>query len=314
VGVALTLVQGLVILLVTYVLARFARHVSRRASRAALWDVQLVLLVGRIVYLAVLAIGILTFLDVIAPGLVGPIIGGVGLLGLAFGLAFQDVLKNWISGFFLLLERPFHIGDDITVGSDEGTVETVLLRVTVLRSLDGVKIQIPNQQVYTSATANRSSYPMRKFVSTAHIADGVELKGILAKARGELAKAKGIAADPAPRVGLLPRPDLGPSLEASYWVDYHRVDVGGVKGEVNARLALVAAGETLEDEADLDVARQVEWVSVPDDGEISVRRKPGPAPRPSSVLKAAKVVKEVKEKAAEVVAPLPARKKTDKQE
>jgi small conductance mechanosensitive channel len=312
--VALTLLQGFVVLLFTYLVARLARHLSRRASRAALWDIQLVLLVGRIVYLAVLAIGLLAFLDVIAPSLVGPIIGGVGLLGLAFGLAFQDVLKNWISGFFLLLERPFHIGDDITVGTFEGTVETVLLRVTVLRSFDGEKIQIPNQQVYTSATSNRSSYPMRKFVSTAHIADGVELDGILSRARAELGKAKGIATEPAMRVGLALRPDLGPSLEASYWVDYHRVDVLGVKGEVNARLALVAAGKSLDNDADLEVARQVQWVSVPDDGEVSVRRKPAPPPRRTSVLKAAKVVKEVKEKAAEVVATAPSRREAAKKE
>jgi small-conductance mechanosensitive channel len=301
-----------VVLFITFLLARFARHISRRASRAALWDVQLVLLVGRIVYIAVLAIGLLTFIDVVAPAYVAPTIGAVGLLGLAFGLAFQDVLKNWISGFFLLLERPFRIGDDIKVEPWEGTVETVLLRVTVLRALDGEKIQIPNQQVYTSAIRNRSSYPMRRFTSIAHIADGVELNGILVRARAELAKAKGIATDPPPRVGLVPRPDLGASLEAGYWVDYHRVDVGGVKGEVNARLAMVAAGGTLGD-ADLEVARQVEWISVPD-GEVSIRRKPAPPPRPSSVLKASKVVKEVKEKAAEVVAASSARKESPKKQ
>ena len=107
--------QGLVVLFITYLLARFARRLSQRASRGALWDVQLVLLVGRVVYIAVLAIGLLAFIDVVAPGYVAPTVGAVGLLGLAFGLAFQDVLKNWISGFFLLLERPFQIGDNIKV-------------------------------------------------------------------------------------------------------------------------------------------------------------------------------------------------------
>jgi hypothetical protein len=101
---------------------------------------------------------------------------------------------------------------------------------------------------------------------------------------------------------LAPRPDLGPTIEAGYWVDYHRVDAGGVKSEVDARLALVAAGRTLESDADLEVARQVEWMKAPD-GEVSIRRKPAPAPRPSSVLKAAKAVKEVTEKAAEAISP-----------
>jgi small conductance mechanosensitive channel len=215
--------------------------------------VQLVLLVGRIVYLAALAIGLLSFIKVVAPGYLGPTIGALGLLGLAFGLAFQDVLKSWISGFFLLLERPFRIGDEIKISQWEGRVESVLMRVTVLRSPDGEKIQIPNQQVFTSAIVDRSSYPTRRLVSTARVADDVELKGLLGRGLAELNRVSGIATDPSPAVALVPRADLGPSIEASYWVDYHREDVGRVKGEVDARLAHVAAGSGLDDAADLAV-------------------------------------------------------------
>jgi small-conductance mechanosensitive channel len=218
--------------------------------------VQLVLLVGRIVYIGVLVLGLLSLIDVVAPGYLGPTIGAVGLLGLAFGLAFQDVLKSWISGFFLLLERPFRIGDEIKVSQWEGSVESVLMRVTVLRALDGEKIQIPNQQVYTSAIINRSSYPTLRFVSTARIPDDVELKGLLGHGMAEVKRVRGVAADPAPVVTLVPRADVGPSIEARYWVDYHQVDVGRVKSEVDARLAHAAAGGTLDDEADLAVIGQ----------------------------------------------------------
>ena len=252
-GVGLTIGEGLLVLLVTYVVARLARSLSRRASRNAHWDVQLVLLVGRIVYLTVLSAGILSFIKVVAPSYLGPTIGALGLLGLAFGLAFQDVLKSWISGFFLLLERPFRIGDDIRISQWEGSVESVLMRVTVLRSGDGEKIQIPNQQVFTSAIVNRSSYPTRRLVSTAKIADNVELNGLLGRGMAEVKRVRGIAADPAPAVALVPRADLGPSIEASYWIDYHREDVSRVKGEVDARLAHVAAGSSFDDAADLAV-------------------------------------------------------------
>jgi small conductance mechanosensitive channel len=252
-GVGLTIGEGILVLIVTYLVARLARHLSRRASRNAQWDVQLVLLVGRIVYLGVLALGLLSFIKVVAPGYLGPTIGALGLLGLAFGLAFQDVLKSWISGFFLLLERPFRIGDEINISQWQGTVESVLMRVTVLRSTDGEKIQVPNQQVFTSAIVNRSSYPTRRLVSTARIADGVELKELLGRGMKEIRRVSGIATDPAPKVALVPRADIGPSIEASYWIDYHREDAGRVKSEVDARLAHVAAGGALEDEADLAV-------------------------------------------------------------
>jgi small conductance mechanosensitive channel len=256
------------VLLLTFVLARLARRISRRASRGARWDVQLVLLVGRVVYIGVLALGFFTFLDVVAAQYVAPTLGAVGLLGLAFGLAFQDVLKNWISGFFLLLERPFRIGDNIRVGTWDGRVETVRLRVTELRAIDGEKILVPNQQVYTSAIVNRTSYPVRRFVSTAKIPDGADLRGMLTRGLAEMKKVRGLAADPLPTVALVPRADMGPALEARYWVNYRQADVDAVKGEVDARIAHVASGRLLDSGADLAVAREVDLIGKPDDDKL----------------------------------------------
>ena len=168
----------------------------------------------------------------------------------------------------------------------------MLLRVTVLRSLDGQMIQVPNQAVYTSAIVNRSSYPQRKYVSTARIEEDVPLNGILSIALSELRRVRGIAGDPAARVALAPRADFGPALTATYWIDFHRVDVGGVRGEVDARLGHVAAGTTLDGGA-AELAWRGRWSgpAPPKRVETSIRRKPAPPPRQTRVLKAAKVVK-----------------------
>jgi small-conductance mechanosensitive channel len=225
-------------------------------------DVQLVLLVGRIVYIGVLALGFFAFLSVVAPQYVGPTLGALGLLGLAFGLAFQDVLKNWISGFFLLLERPFRIGDEIRVGTWDGRVETVRLRVTELLAVDGEKILVPNQQVYTSAIVNRTSYPSRRLLTTAKIPDGADLRGMLAQGLTEIGKVHGVASDPHPTVALVPRSDMSPALEARYWVHYREADLRAVKDEVDARIAHVVSGTVL-DAGDLDAARLVDLVGKP---------------------------------------------------
>jgi small-conductance mechanosensitive channel len=217
---------------------------------------------------------------------VAPTLGALGLLGLAFGLAFQDVLKNWISGFFILMERPFRLGDYIRVGTWDGRVETVRLRVTELRAADGVKVLVPNQQVYTAAIVNRSSYPARRFVSTAKIPDGADLRGMLTRGLAELNKVRGLAPDPPPTVALVPRADMGPALEARFWVNYREVNVDAVQGEVDARIAHVASGRLLDTGADLAVAREVDLIGKPDDAKLPKlkppRRRPAPPDRKSS--------------------------------
>jgi small-conductance mechanosensitive channel len=233
--------EGTLALLLTLLLARAARAISRGASKRL--DPQLVLLIGRVAYIGVLIAGGLTVLSIIAAQVVPPLLGAVGLLGLAVGLAFQDVLKNFLAGVFLLLERPFRIGDEIRVGEFSGTVETILLRVTVLKSADGLKVLLPNQEVYTSAIVNTSGYPQRQFSSAARLLGDKPMGDIVDRAAAELKAIAGIATDPAPAVSLVPHPEGGATVEARYWLDYRENDSAAVQREVNAMLLRVARAE-----------------------------------------------------------------------
>jgi small conductance mechanosensitive channel len=66
-----------------------------------------------------------------------PVLAGAGVAGLAVGLAAQSVLKDWISGFFLLTEGRLRVNDVIKIGDLAGSVESLSLRTTVLRAFDG---------------------------------------------------------------------------------------------------------------------------------------------------------------------------------
>ena len=244
-SLGLTLIEGGLILVLTYFAARLASAFSQRASRNAHWDVQLVLLVGRIFYVIALAVGLLALLYVVAPNLVGPVLGAVGLLGLAFGLAFQDILRNWLSGFFLLIERPFHIGDDISVGDHTGTVEAVELRTTVLRTPDGRKILVPNQMVFSSPLINNSYYPLRATVTAVRIPPDRDPSDMLKEARAELSRVGGVANEPSSTVAFQPRGDGDTALVARYWIDYLHHDADAVEREVNARMVFVVAGANI---------------------------------------------------------------------
>jgi small conductance mechanosensitive channel len=278
-SIGLTLIEGFLVLVVTYIAARLASSFSRRASRNAHWDVQLVLLMGRVFYVVVLAIGLLALLYVVAPQFVAPVLGIVGLLGLALGLAFQDILRNWLSGFFLLVERPFRIGDDITVKEYTGRVETVELRTTVLRTPEGRKIMVPNQVVFTEPLLNSSFYPLRQSVTRVRIPPDRDPSEMLKEARAELGRVDGVAEDPSPTVAFAPRADADTALEVRYWVDYLHQDVGAIEREINARMVFVVAGANITAN-DVAVTRQAPFLrtppqSAPPREATKVRSRPG---------------------------------------
>ena len=92
---------------------------------------------------------------------IGPIIAGLGLLGVAVALGAQDLFKNLISGVMILMEKRFQIGDVILVpGHTEGVVEQIGFRSTLIRKFDSSPITIPN---YIFAEAPILNYSNRNF-------------------------------------------------------------------------------------------------------------------------------------------------------
>lgn len=78
---------------------------------------------------------------------IGPLVASAGVAGLAIGLGAQSLIKDTINGFFILYENQYANGDVITIGEHSGTVEDVNLRRTMLRSVNGAAIIIPNGEV-----------------------------------------------------------------------------------------------------------------------------------------------------------------------
>lgn len=78
---------------------------------------------------------------------IGPLLTGVGIIGVAISLGAQNLVKDMINGFFILLEDQFSVGDVITIGDASGFVERMNLRITQLRSIDGELITVPNSSI-----------------------------------------------------------------------------------------------------------------------------------------------------------------------
>ena len=93
----------------------------------------------------------------IAGAQIAPIVGALGILGLAVSLAAQDTFSNFISGIILLIDRPFRIGDWVKIGDEFGKVEGLTLRTTRLRTPDNESVAIPNAVVAGGEIKNLSA-------------------------------------------------------------------------------------------------------------------------------------------------------------
>lgn len=141
---------------------------------------QLLRSVGRIVILVVALL--LTFNLFIN---IGPLLAGAGILGLAVSFGAQSLVKDIISGFFILFENQFAIGDVIEAGGKGGVVERMTLRVVVLRDLEGVMHVIPNGEI--SVVSNRTRGWSRAVVDVG-VAYGEDVDRALTVVRDEAAQ------------------------------------------------------------------------------------------------------------------------------
>ena len=111
---------------------------------------QLLRSVGRIVvFVIALLLTFNIFIDI------GPILAGAGILGLAVSFGAQSLVKDVISGFFILFENQFAIGDVVEAAGKSGVVERMTLRVVVLRDLKGVMHVIPNSEIKVVSNMTR---------------------------------------------------------------------------------------------------------------------------------------------------------------
>ena len=93
----------------------------------------------------------------------GAVLGAAGVAGIAVGFAAQTSLSNIISGFFMIGERPFELGDVIEVDGIAGTVDTIGLLALTLRTFDNRSVRIPNETLVKTKLINITRHPIRRF-------------------------------------------------------------------------------------------------------------------------------------------------------
>jgi small-conductance mechanosensitive channel len=189
-------------------------------------------LVRRALQAVVLLLGILLALNLLgATALVGAVLGSAGVVGLAFGFAFKDVAENYISGVLLSLRRPFAPGDRLVIDKYEGKVVALTSRTTLLMTLDGNHLSLPNALVFKSVVLNYSVNPKRRFDVLLPIDPSESIRRAQELGLQALARVDGVLTDPAPSWSADGYNAKGIDLRFHGWIDQRCSDLTKVRSE-----------------------------------------------------------------------------------
>ena len=158
---ALPLVRAAVLITVGILLASLASRLAARALRPRL-SAHVLQLVRRVVFYLILALFLASALRELGFSL-AVLMGAAGVLTVAIGFASQTTASNLISGLFLIGERPFAVGDVITVGGTTGEVLSIDLLSVKLRTFDNLYVRIPNETLIKTEVTTLTRFPIRRF-------------------------------------------------------------------------------------------------------------------------------------------------------
>ncbi len=177
---------AIVILIVTWLVARIAGAVGGGMMRRASMRNSLVELFTKLIRIGVWIAGILTATMTVFPSFTpGQIVTTLGLTSIAIGFAFKDIFENFIAGILVLAREPFRLGDYISCNGIEGSVEHVTVRDTHIRQPSGNRVVMPNAMLFKNPVTVFTDLKTRRITITAGVGYGEDL----ARAREVIADA-----------------------------------------------------------------------------------------------------------------------------
>jgi small conductance mechanosensitive channel len=176
--------------------------VMRKAMDRNKVDPTLTKYTGSIVNVALniaLVLGILGYFGIQTTSFAALVAGA----GVAIGVAWSGMLGNFAAGAFMLILRPFKVGDFVSIGGITGTVHELGLFATTIVTPDNVMTLVGNGKVFGDTIQNFSALPARRVERTAQLAGGVDPLDAIERLRAAVAQIPNVLQTPAPEVSLL---------------------------------------------------------------------------------------------------------------
>jgi small conductance mechanosensitive channel len=155
-----------------------------------------------------LVLGILGYFGIQTTSIAAMLAGA----GVAIGAAWSGMLGNFAAGAFMLVLRPFKVGDFVSVGGVVGTVHELGLFGTTIVTPDNVLTLVGNGKIFADTIQNFSALPYRRVDRTAQLAGGVDTAEAIARFKAAVAQIPNVMTQPAPDVSLLDLNLVGPVI------------------------------------------------------------------------------------------------------
>lgn len=235
-GIAL----ALVVILATWYAAKVAQRMATNVSSRLVRSRSLQLLAVQAARISTWVAGLIIAAVVAFPDLqLGDIIGLLGLGSVAIGFAFQDIFKNFLAGILLLIEEPFRLGDQVIVNDYEGTVESIKIRSTQIKTYTGELVEIPNALVFTNPVRVMTAFRCRR----TDLDIGVDYTTPLPLAKQTflqtISDMEGILSHPEPEVDVVGFGSSSIDFKVRYWTTPQIAEVRRIQSRV--AIALKAA-------------------------------------------------------------------------
>lgn len=203
------------VIVIASVIAKFVAMSLRRSFADKMRKDQLELLV-KVVYAVIIVFAFVSVTPVLGVNLTGLLVAG-GIIGVAIGFASQRVVSNFLSGLFLLAERPIKIGDQIVVDNISGVVEDMNIMSTIVRTYDGLYVRIPNERVFSSNITNPVANVARRFEYVVSISYSDDARKAMEIIRNVIERHPFALKIPPPQVFVDNLGDSGVNIVARIW-------------------------------------------------------------------------------------------------
>lgn len=205
-------------------------------------------IVQRLLGTMMVVVGILVVLELLElTALVGAVFGAAGVAGIILGFAFREIIENYLASILLSLRRPFSTGDHVVVDAHEGKVIRLTSRDTILMTLEGNHLRLPNSVVFKAVILNYSRNPLRQFNFSIGLGVDENISSAIVLGRETLSTTPGVVPNPPPFARVEELGDSNVALRFFCWVDQGSADWFKVRSEAirRTKVALDAAGVEL---------------------------------------------------------------------